>query len=309
MIDDPAVPEPVAPAVERPARDVAALVAMGVTVAAWASAFVAIRWVGRSFRPGPLALGRLAVGAAVLGGLLLLRRQRSPAAWVRPTWREWRLLGLCGLAWFATYNVALNAAERRLDAGTSAMLVNVGPVLLALLAGALLREGFPRWLLAGAAVAFGGAVLVGLASAHAAPADGVGVFLCLLSAVGYAIGVLAQKPVLRRLPALQVTWLACCVGAACCLPAAPQLVADAAHAGAGPLAGLLYLGLVPTSLAFSTWAYALARMAAGRLGISTYLVPPLTVLAAWPLLDEVPPPLALAGGVLCLAGVALSRRR
>jgi drug/metabolite transporter (DMT)-like permease len=309
VIDDPALPEPVAPAVARPARDVSALVAMAVTVAAWASAFVAIRWVGRSFRPGPLALGRLVVGAAVLGGLLLARRNRSPTAWVRPTWREWRLLALCGLAWFATYNVALNAAERRVDAGTSAMLVNVGPVLLALLAGALLGEGFPRWLLAGAAVAFAGAILVGAASAHAAPADGAGVFLCLLAAVGYAVGVLAQKPVLRRLPALQVTWLACCAGAVCCLPAAPQLIHDVAHAGAGPLGGLLYLGLVPTSLAFSTWAYALARMDAGRLGISTYLVPPLTVLGAWPLLDEVPPPLALAGGVLCLAGVALSRRR
>jgi drug/metabolite transporter (DMT)-like permease len=309
VIDDPAVPEPVAPAATRPARDAGALVAMGVTVTAWASAFVAIRWVGRSFRPGPLALGRLAVGAAVLGALLLARRTRSPAAWVRPTWREWRLLALCGLVWFATYNVALNAAERRVDAGTSAMLVNVGPVLLALLAGALLREGFPRWLLAGAAVAFAGAVLVGLASAHAARADGAGVLLCLLAAVGYAVGVLAQKPVLRRLPALQVTWLACCAGAVCCLPAVPQLVHDVAHAGAGPLAGLLYLGLVPTSLAFSTWAYALARMDAGRLGVTTYLVPPLVVLMGWFLLDEVPPALAVVGGVVCLAGVAVSRRR
>ena len=123
------------------------------------------------------------------------------------------------------------------------------------------------------------------------------------------LGGWSPDQVLARLPALQVTWLACCVGAACCLPAVPQLVADISGAGAGPLAGLLYLGLAPTSLAFSTWAYALARMDAGRLGISTYLVPPLTVLGAWPLLAEVPPPLALAGGVLCLAGVALSRRR
>ena len=46
-----------------------------------------------------------------------------------PNRREW-LLGLTGVAWFAAYNVALNAAEQRVDAGTTAMLVNVGPILI-----------------------------------------------------------------------------------------------------------------------------------------------------------------------------------
>jgi drug/metabolite transporter (DMT)-like permease len=71
----------------------------------------------------------------------------------------------------------------------------------------------------------------------------------------------------------------------------------------------VYLGLVPTALAFGTWAYALSRMPAGRLGVTTYLVPPLTVLMAWPLLGEAPPPLALAGGALALVGVSLTRRK
>jgi drug/metabolite transporter (DMT)-like permease len=38
-------------------------------------------------------------------------------------------------------------------------------------------------------------------------------------------------------------------------------------------------------------------------------VPPLVVLMGWLLLDEVPPALAVVGGAVCLAGVALSRRR
>ena len=50
-------------------------------------------------------------------------------------------------------------------------------------------------------------------------------------------------------------------------------------------------------------------MDAGRLGVTTYLVPPLVVLMGWLLLDEVPPALAVVGGGVCLTGVALSRRR
>jgi drug/metabolite transporter (DMT)-like permease len=190
------------------------------------------------------------------------------------------------------------------------MLVNVGPILIALLAGAVLGEGFPRPLLAGAAVAFAGAVLIGVGTTRAsAGADTVGVLLCLLAAATYAVGVVSQKVVLRRLPALQVTWTACAIGTVACLPFLPGLVRDTAAAGPGPIAGLVYLGLVPTALAFTTWAYTLARMDAGRLGVTTYLVPPIAILAAWPLLGEVPPALAVVGGVVCLAGVALSRRR
>jgi len=281
-----------------------ALGAVAFTVVAWASAFVAIRDLGDDFGPGPLSLGRLCVAALVLGLLLAVRRD-----WVRPTRREWALIAVYGLVWFGVYNVALNAAEQRIDAGTAAMLVNIGPILIALLAGTLLREGYPRWLLAGAGVAFAGAALIGAATAGEDGADVLGIVLSAVAAVAYAVGVVAQKPVLRRLPSLQVTWLGCVVAAAACLPYAPALAEEGARASAGALGGLLYLGLVPTALAFSTWGYALARMDAGRLGVTTYLVPPLAIVLAWVLLAEAPAPLALVGGAVCLGGVALSRRR
>jgi drug/metabolite transporter (DMT)-like permease len=278
------------------------ILAVVVTLLAWASAFVAIRGVGEDFSPGALALGRLLVGTAVLGLLLAGR------GWIRPTGREWALLVVCGVGWFGIYNVSLNAAEQHLDAGTTAMLVNIGPILIAVFAGLLLGEGFPRWLLAGIAVAFAGVVLIGVAT-RSAEADLVGVALCVVAAVTYAAGVVAQKPLLRRLPGLQVTFTACAMGAICCLPWSGTLVGELGSAPGGSIAGMVYLGAVPTALAFSTWAYALSRMDAGKLGVTTYIVPPLVILLGWLLLDEVPPALALLGGAICLSGVAISRRR
>jgi drug/metabolite transporter (DMT)-like permease len=276
--------------------------AVVVTLLAWASAFVAIRAVGDDLSPGALALGRLLVGTAVLGVLLVGR------GWVRPTSREWALIGVCGVGWFGVYNVALNAAEQHLDAGTTAMLVNIGPILIAVFAGLLLGEGFPRRLVSGIAVAFAGVILIGAAT-RGAEADLLGVVLCVVAALGYAGGVVAQKPVLRRLPGLQVTFTGAAIGAVCCLPWAGVLVDELGRAPGGSIAGMVYLGVVPTALAFSTWAYALSRMDAGTLGVTTYLVPPLVIALGWLLLDEVPPALAVVGGAVCLAGVALSRRR
>jgi drug/metabolite transporter (DMT)-like permease len=72
---------------------------------------------------------------------------------------------------------------------------------------------------------------------------------------------------------------------------------------------VVYLGVVPTALAFTTWAYALNRTTAGKMGVTTYIVPVLVVLMSWAFLGETPRPLAYVGGVLCLAGVAISRGR
>ncbi|MBJ8346128.1 DMT family transporter [Antrihabitans sp. YC2-6] len=291
----------VSPAVR---QDWRALAAISTTVVAWASAFVAIRWLAGAFDAVALSLGRLLVGSALLGAALLWRGR-----WVAPTAREWRLLVLCGLAWFGVYNIALNAGEQRIDAGTAAMLVNIGPILIAVFAGLFLGEGFPKWLVIGVGVAFAGAATIGLSTSQSPQADVWGVLLCLVAALTYAIGVLAQKPVLGRLPALQVTWIACTIGAVACLPATPDLVDQLGNATGGEVGALVYLGAVPTALAFGTWAYALARTNAGRLGVTTYLSPPIVGLLAWVLLGDVPPLLAIVGGVICLCGVALSRRR
>lgn len=275
-----------------------------VTVLAWASAFVVIRAVGGDYSPGAMTLGRLLVGTVLLGVAILLRRN-----WVAPTVREWLMLIGCGLTWFALYNIALNAAEQSLDAGTTAMLVNIGPILIALLAGVFLREGFPPWLIGGAVVSLVGVVLIALGSTGVHIGAGWGVVLCVIAAASYAVGVVLQKIVLRRLPGLQVTWIACTVGAVVCLPFAGELAVALGRAPVSSTLGVLYLGAVPTALAFSTWAYALRRMPAGRLGVTTYAVPPIVILLGALLLAEVPVPLQIVGGVVCLAGVALSRIR
>jgi drug/metabolite transporter (DMT)-like permease len=296
----------VATTAEERRTDVAALAAALATVVLWASAFVGIRSAGRAFSPGALSLARLTVAVVALALLGASRGERLP------TRAQLRIaaapLLVCGLLWFGAYNLALNAGERRVDAGTAAMLVNVGPVLIAILAGILLREGFPRALFAGCAVAFGGVVVIALATAGRTTTT-AGVLLCLAAALAYAGGVVAQKVVLRTLTGTQTIFLCCVIGAAACLPFVAQLAHQLGAAHAHSIGWLAYLGVAPTALGFSSWAFALRRTDAGRLAATTYLVPPLSILLGWLWLGESPAPLAYLGGALCLVGVALSRRR
>jgi drug/metabolite transporter (DMT)-like permease len=280
-----------------------ALGAAGVTVVLWASAFVSIRSAGSAYSPGALALGRLVTGAVVLGAISLIRRIGRPAR------AAWPGILVSGVLWFGGYMVLLNWGEREVDAGTAALVVNVGPVLIALLGGWLLHEGLPRRLLAGIAVSFAGAIVVGLSMSDGGRSSVLGVVLCLLAAVTYAGGVVAQKPALRHATALQVTTYGCLIGMVACLPFTGVLISEAARAPLSATLNVLYLGVFPTAVAFTTWAFALARTTAGRMGATTYVVPALVVLMSWLFLGEVPGLLTLAGGLLCLAGVAVSRRR
>ncbi|MEU6491504.1 DMT family transporter [Streptomyces sp. NPDC046984] len=274
-----------------------------VTVVLWASAFVSIRSAGAAYTPGALALGRLLAGALALGAICLVRREGLPPR------SAWRGTAISGVLWFGVYMVVLNWGERQVDAGTAALVVNIGPILIALLGSRLLGDAMPPRLLAGMLVSFAGAVTVGLSMSGDGGSSVLGVVLCLLAAMVYAAGVVAQKPALGSASPLQVTTWGCLVGALMCLPFAGQLVHDAADAPVSATLNMVYLGVFPTALAFTTWAYALARTTASRMGATTYAVPALVVLMSWLFLGEVPGLLTLAGGALCLAGVAVSRSR
>jgi drug/metabolite transporter (DMT)-like permease len=247
-------------------------------------------------------LGRLTIGSVLLGAVVLSRPT------IRPTRRELALLVLAGLLWFGVYNVTLNDAERRVDAGTAAMLVLIAPIFVVALAAAFLKERTTPNLLLGGAIAFGGVLIIGLATSSRS-ASLMGVILCLVAALASAIGLVAQKPVLNRISALQVTWTCCVVGALFCLPYAPLLVRELRVAPTEGLAWLIFLGAFPTSIAFTTWAYALARGSAGRVAATAYLVPPIAIVMSWIILGEVPSVIAVVGGALCLVGVSIARRQ
>ncbi|WP_100448481.1 DMT family transporter [Glycomyces xiaoerkulensis] len=280
-----------------------AAAAAGLTVLLWSSAFVSIRYVVQHVDPGPVTLGRSGIAAVVLLLIWGVRREGLPGR------RAWPGIVTAGVLWFGVYMFALNWGEQLVDAGTAALVVNIGPILIALLGGWLLREGFAPRLFVGIAVSFAGVAVVSLSMSQDTGRSVFGVLLCVVSAVTYAISVVVQKPTLRHATSLQFTAFGNAVAAVLFLPFAPRLFSQLDAAPSAATLHVLYLGLVPTALAFLSWGYALKYTTAGRMGATTYIIPALVVLMSWLFLSEVPAWLTLGGGVLCLLGVAIARSR
>ncbi|WP_217583228.1 DMT family transporter [Microbacterium sp. GbtcB4] len=285
-------------------RGALVLLAAAVTVVLWASAFIGIRGAGPHYDPGALALLRMAVGTLVLTIIALRHGIRLPER------RHWLLIAVWGVGWFCIYNLALNSAERTLDAGTAAMVVNLAPLMVVVFSGLFLREGFPRPLVIGAPIAFLGVVLIGMNSTSSTGPDLTGLLLALLAAVMYAGCTLLQKHLLTSgADATTLTWLGAAAGTIALIPWLGALIADVQTAPLDATLWVVYLGIFPTAIAFTTWAYVLQRSTAGKTSATTYVVPALAILLSWLILGEVPTPLMFVGGALCLLGVLITRLR
>ena len=300
-------------------------IAIAVTVTLWASAFVGIRLAAPGFSPGALTLGRIAVGSLALTLLRLVsnraarrgssalpggaQRGQSGQRGRIPRGKVLLLVVAWGIGWFGIYNLALNAAERHVDAGTASLLVNVvAPMIIAALAGLLLGEGFPRRLIAGMIVAAAGVAVIAVATSTG-EFDAIGIVLGIAAAFVYASAATFQKVLLRRVDAATMTWLGCLSGTIACLPFAPQLISALTTAPLSSIVAVAYLGVFPTAIAFTTWGYVLSHSSAGRSAASTYAVPAVVLLLSFLLLKETPPPAALLGEILALGGVAVATLR
>ena len=269
----------------------------------WGTSGVSGRIVAERAGLGPLDIAwhRMAIGAVVLlAGFALTRSRRAAApAAGRGTAVRLALVG----AGLAAYQFAYFAAVA--TAGVSiATLVALGlaPLLIAV-GAALLGHGRPdRATLVALVVALVGLVLlVGIsAGADTGTTVVLGALLAVGSALGYAVVTLAGAGVPAGIP---VT-LAGFVGGALLLT--PIALATGLTFTGDPvaLAVLIYLGAVPSALAYAMFFRGL-RTVPGPVASIVTLLEPLTATAlATAFLGERLAPAALAGGLLVLAAVA-----
>ncbi|QSB06870.1 DMT family transporter [Natronoglycomyces albus] len=290
---------------------VLAYVAIAVVIISWSSAFVALRYLRDEIDPFSIALGRNLIAAVVLFAIAVALAKRTrpvdaPAEPILPQGREWGFALACGIGWFFLYHVALNYAVHYIDAGTAAILINIGPILIIALAVFFLGESPRPNLYVGVAIAFAGVMLIGTSSDADAQISWLGVVLCIAGACLYALGAITQKPLLKRTSALRVTVWTAVIGSITAIPFVVA-VGDFSQASAFGWWMLVYLGVVSTALGFFAWAYAMNQLKASVVSSFSYLIPPAAIVMGWLFLGELPTVLALLGSALCLLGVVIAR--
>ncbi len=278
--------------------DTATAAAVVVTIVAWASAFPAIRAGLAAFGPLELGAARFAIAAVPAAAFLLITR---PAL---PRWSEaWRFF-VGGLFFVALYTTLLNLGEQTVSAGPASFIINVNPIITAVLSMLFLGERFGGRSWIGTAVSFAGIGLIALGEGDAFRID-AGALLILGSAFCNSITSVVQKPLFARHKPLTVSAWNMVIGAVLLAPALPSAIAQVPAASTEGLVAAIYLGVVPSLIAYASWTIVLSRMPASRASNFMYCVPPVATAMGFVWLGEEPSALSLVGGAMALGGVIL----
>ena len=277
------------------------LLAAGVTVVLWSSAFAAISYGLRAFSPAELSLLRFAVASLCLAVPVAFGAIRLPPL------RDWPAVIVLALIGMTLYQLSLGYAMTRIPAGAAAVIIALAPGVTAALAALRLGEALTPRMGVGLAVAFTGAILVTLGSGREIRFEPIAL-LVLIAVLTTSIYFVWQKPLLARTNALGFTTASIFAATLGLLPFGLHLPEKIALASSAQLASAVYLGIAPTVLGYLCWNWALSRASAATISSFLYVQPLLAGVIAWLWLGQTLGALAIAGGVLAIGGVVLTIR-
>ena len=254
---------------------------------------------------GPDGSTPMTVGASriLIGGSLLAAMALASGGF-RGRWPLGQVL-LAG-AGVAVYQLAFFQAVADTGVAVGAIVaIGSGPVFAGILER-VLDGAWPgrTWLVATALATIGVAVL-SLASATDASLSAAGIGLALVSGLGYATYTIVAKRLLR-LGHTPVAVMGASFGLGAVLLLPVLLLGDTAwlHTPDG-LALALYLGIVPTALAYSLFARGLRNLDASEVTTLVLAEPLTATVLGVVVLDERVGTGGLFGAVLILAGLAV----
>jgi len=235
---------------------------------------------------GPLstALLRFTLASIVLVSLHLVRRTRERLA------RE----DLPKILWLAFLVIPVNQGFflfglSRSSASHAALLYALTPVVVFLLARRYLHEANAGEKLVGIVAAFVGVTLIlldrGLAREHSAVS---GDLMMLLAVFGWSLYTVGSKELLRRYdPMTLATWVLV-AGNVMSLPAVliPGAIPPLRALSLPVWGGIVYLAVGTSVVAYPLWLYALRRLEASKVAVTTNAQPVLTSVLSWLLFGD-----------------------
>ena len=278
-------------------------------VIVWGASFIATKIALREISPVTAVWLRFSMGVIILGLAVALRNQLSLLR--RSEWAYFALLGFLGVTlhqWLQSNGLQTS------EAGTTAWIVSMTPVFMAVLGWIILKEKLGWIKIAGILLAFIGVLIVvskgDIRSISIGKFGAPGDKLILISALNWAVFSALSRRGLKTHPAtlmmfyvMSFGWLFISI-----LFFARQNISEIGKLTINGWFGITFLGVFCSGLAYIAWYDALQALTTAQTGVFLYIEPLITVVVAFFILGEAITSALLIGGAVIILGVWLVNR-
>ncbi len=278
-------------------------------VIVWGGSFVATKVALRDVSPVTVVWLRFGVGVVIIGLSVMIRKQ-----WAMPARKDMLYFALLGFLGISFHQWLQSTGLLTAQATTTAWIVATTPIFMALLGWVVLRERL-NWLqVGGIGIAACGVLLVvtkgNLLSIGLGNFGTPGDFLILISAVNWAVFSALSRRGLLKYPATRMMFFVMAFGwlFVSILFFTSDSLSQIANLTRQGWAGILFLGVLCSGVAYIFWYDALQVLPVAQTGAFVYLEPFITVIVAAIVLDEQLIAASLFGGAAILLGVWLVNR-
>lgn len=274
--------------------------ALMITVLGWASAFVAIRIGVEFYSPINMTFSRYLIASILAIGIY----KYWPSQVVIKKSDKIKAL-ICGVIGMGIYSFSLGVGEQTVPASVAGFIVGLMPLCAALCASVLFKEAISKRLWFGIALSLIGLTIIALNGQTQVSFEKGLLWVCL-GTICATIYTLAQKPVIKRMPAVSficyALWGATGFLFIVFCFSSSGLIYEFRQASLISTLSIVYQGVVSSILAFLCWTYALNKIHVAKAGIVLYTMPLITALLSWLFLGEKPNYFSLIGMGLAFVG-------
>ncbi|MEM0942870.1 MAG: DMT family transporter [Pseudomonadota bacterium] len=272
-------------------------------VVLWSTGFIGAKLGSPHAEPMTFLTWRFGLVVAGLALWILLSR----AAW--PTWRQVRDAAIIGLMVQGVYlGGVFQAISWGTEAGVSALIVGLQPVLTALIAARAMGERLTPVQIGGMLAGVAGVSLVVARKLEAGIGDWWGVGLCVLSLVAISGGAVMQKIRAAKTPMLSGNLVQFTAAGLGCGLLATAFETRQVTWHPEFIFALGWLVVVLSLGAVTLYYILIRRGGASDVASLFFLVPPATAIFAWVLFEETFGWLEMGGIALAALGVLMVNR-
>jgi len=217
------------------------------------------------------------------------------------------ILGFFGVI---VYHFGLNYGEQYVSAGAASLIIATIPIQILILAAIFLKEKITLKKLVGIILALSGVLIISIWGTKNITFEvkyitaAIAIFIAALVAAFYTI---AGKKLLNRYTGLSLTTYAILLGSIGLLPFTinSSLIGEISNLSLKGWFAIIFLGIFSTVIGYIIWYVALEKKTAHEVSVYLYLIPVLSTIISYFLLDEEITAMFIFGGFLVILGLII----